>query len=93
MNVCRSIKRFPFYTKSRIPPKAQLQNDDIVLMNFGFQLIRHVMFNEPSLPMKTDALDKRMARKKEREEVLDGIVQKLGPMEQLEPEDKYKHLD
>ena len=44
--------------------KAQLQNDEIVLMNFGFQLIRHVMFNEPSIPMKTDALDKRMARKK-----------------------------
>ena len=73
--------------------KAQLQNDEIALMNFGFQLIRHVMFNEPSIPMKADALDKRVARKKEREEVLDGIVQKLGPMEQLEPEDKYKHLD
>ncbi len=73
--------------------KAKIQHDEIALMEFGFRLIRQVMFNEPSIPMKADALDKRLARKKEREAVLDAIVEKLGPMQQVEPDDKNKYLD
>lgn len=72
--------------------KEKLQNDEIELMQFGFRLMRQVMFDEESIPMKADALDKRLARKKEREDFLDGIVEKLGPMEQLPVVDKYDHL-
>ncbi|TCV79122.1 YkgJ family cysteine cluster protein [Sulfurirhabdus autotrophica] len=71
----------------------KIANDDVELMQFGYRLIRQVMFDEPSIATKTDALDKRLARKKEREEFMDGIVAKLGPLESVTPDDKYNHLD
>ncbi len=73
--------------------KQKIQTDEVELMQFGFRLIRQVMFNEPSIETKPDAMDKRLARKQEREAVLDEIVAKLGPMEQIAPDDKYNHVD
>lgn len=73
--------------------KHKIQTDEIELMQFGFRLLRQVMFNEPSIETKPDALDKRLARKQEREIVLDEIVAKLGPMESIAPDDKYNHVD
>jgi len=71
----------------------KISNDDVELMQFGYRLIRQVMFDEPSIATKADALDKRLARKQEREAFMDGIVAKLGPLESVTPDDKYNHLD
>jgi len=53
--------------------------DDTELMLFGFQFLRQVMFNEISIPIKTGAMDKRLAKKQEREVAMEEIVRKIGP--------------
>jgi hypothetical protein len=71
-------------------------DDDLELMNFGFRLVRQVLFNEMSIPMRPDAMERRQARKKEREQILDKIVEKLPTEEFVKPlpedaiYDKYK---
>ena len=73
--------------------------DDLELMNFGFRLIRQVLFNEMTISMHPDAMDRRLARKKEREAELDKIVEKLPteefvrPIPEEEKYDKYKFSD
>lgn len=42
--------------------------DDKETMLFSFRFLRQVMFGEETIPMKSDAIDKRLARKQEREE-------------------------
>jgi hypothetical protein len=70
-----------------------------VLMNFGFRLIRQVLFNEMTIAMRPDAMERRLARKKEREAELDRIVEKLPteefvkPIPEEEKYDKYKFSD
>jgi len=74
--------------------REKIKTDDVALMQFGFRLLRQVMFNEMSIPIRPDALEKRLARKRERERILDEIVQKIGPVEGVrldELEDKYQH--
>jgi len=74
--------------------RERIKTDDVALMQFGFRLLRQVMFNEMSIPIRPDAMEKRLARKRERERILDEIVQKIGPVEGLrldELEDKYQH--
>ncbi len=74
--------------------REKIKTDDIALMQFGFRLLRQVMFNEMTIPIRPDALDKRIARKRERERMLDEIAQKIGPIEGVrvdEVEDKYKY--
>jgi len=75
--------------------RAKIATDDLALMEFAFRLIRQVMFNEMSIPIRPDALDKRLARKQEREKVLDEIAAKVGPIEgtQDNPNDKYNQID
>ena len=74
-------------------------DDDLELMNFGFRLVRQVLFNELTIPFRPDAMERRLARKKEREEILDQIVEKLPTEEFVKalPEDaiydKYKMGD
>src|SRR3989344_1889729 len=41
--------------------------DDKEMMLFGFRFLRQVMFGEETITMKSDALDKRLARKREQE--------------------------
>ncbi len=41
--------------------------DDKEMMLFGFRFLRQVMFGEETIAMKSDALDKRLARKREQE--------------------------
>jgi Fe-S-cluster containining protein len=41
--------------------------DDKEIMLFGFRFLRQVMFGEETIAMKSDALDKRLARKREQE--------------------------
>ena len=75
--------------------RAKIHGDELVLMDFAFQLMRQVMFNEMTIPIKADAMDKRQARKQEREKVLDEIAARVGPIEGTrdDPNDKYKQID
>jgi Fe-S-cluster containining protein len=75
--------------------QQQIRTDDIALMDFGFRLMRQVMFNEMSIDIKPDAMEKRLARKQEREKMLDEIAAKVGPIEgtQVDPDDKYRIPD
>ena len=45
----------------------KILSTDSELMLFAFRFLRPVMFNEQSIAMRPDALDKRLARKRERE--------------------------
>jgi Fe-S-cluster containining protein len=75
--------------------KEKIRTDEIALMEFAFQLMRQVMFNEMSIPNKPDAMEKRLARKQEREKMLDEIAAKVGPIEgtRVDPNDKYLQGD
>jgi Fe-S-cluster containining protein len=83
-----------------IPAEEQAKwADDLEMMNFGFRLIRQVLFNEMTIAMRPDAMERRLARKKEREAELDKIVEKLPveefvkPIPEEEKYDKYKFSD
>ena len=52
--------------------------DDTELMLFGFQLLRQVLFNEVSIPIKEDAVERRLARKQERSAAMETIINKVG---------------
>ena len=75
--------------------QQQIRTDDIALMEFGFRLMRQVMFNETTIDIKPDALEKRHARKQEREKMMDEIAAKVGPIEgtRIDPNDKYNIPD
>jgi len=77
--------------------KLTISNDDIELMQFAFRFLRQVMFNEVTIPIRADAMEKRLARKQEREAKMEEIVKKLGPLDDIikpaEPEDKYRCAD
>ena len=46
----------------------RLGADDVELMQFAFRFLRQVMFGEESIKMKAGAVEKRLARKRERDE-------------------------
>jgi len=75
--------------------QQQLRADDVALMEFGSRLMRQVMFNEMSISMRPDAMEKRLARKQEREKMMDEIAAKVGPIEgtPADPNDKYRIPD
>jgi Fe-S-cluster containining protein len=78
--------------------KLTIASDDIELMQFAFRFLRQVMFDEQTIPIRVDAMEKRLARKQEREAKMEEIVQKLGPLDDIikpapEPEDKYRCAD
>lgn len=75
--------------------RALIHQDEKELMQFGFRLLRQVLFNEMTIPIKADAMDKRLARKSEREAAMAEIVAKIGPLDvRPAPEDdKYNHID
>jgi uncharacterized protein len=57
-------------------PDEELKNilvDDKETMLFGFRFLRQVMFGEETIKMWSDAMEKRLARKKEREEKAQGF--------------------
>ncbi|CAK0743403.1 50S rRNA methyltransferase [Gammaproteobacteria bacterium] len=56
----------------------KIRASDIELMLFGFQFLRQVLFNEMSIPLKSDAMEKRLARKQEREDEMLTIVNKVA---------------
>ena len=43
----------------------RLENDDVALMHFGFQLLRQVLFNEMTLPLHDGTLEKRVEERRE----------------------------
>lgn len=45
--------------------KQQIFSDETELMQFGFRFLRQVMFGEESIPVRTDALEKRTIRQRE----------------------------
>jgi hypothetical protein len=56
-------------------PNEEMQKiliDDKETMFFGFRFLRQVMFGEDTIPMKSDAYEKRLARKQEREAQAEG---------------------
>ena len=63
----------------------KLLTDDNELMLFGQQFLCQVMFGEMSIPMKSDAFEKRAARKAEREAQMDEIVRRMGPLDLKPP--------
>ncbi len=48
--------------------QEQLRTDDVALMQFGFRFLKHVLFGEKFLTEKPDALERRVARRRAREE-------------------------
>ncbi|MDA8094025.1 MAG: YkgJ family cysteine cluster protein [Betaproteobacteria bacterium] len=68
--------------------RTTVMNDEMQLMEFAFRLIRQIMFNEVTIPLKVDALEKRQARKQERDAVMAEIVAKVGPVEGTPLEDE-----
>ena len=75
--------------------QQEIAQDDVALMLFSFRLLRQVLFGEVSIDTHAEALDIRLARKKEREVKMDEIVAKLGPIEytRVDPNDKYNIQD
>ena len=75
--------------------QEQIRTDEVALMEFGFRLMRQVMFNEMSIAIRPDAMERRLARKQEREKMLDEIAAKVGPIEGTpgDPNDKYRIPD
>lgn len=101
---CYDLDRFREFVDSPsfnevydLPEELQekIRNDETELLQFGYRFLRQVMFDEPSISLKADALDKRLVRKQEREAVMDEIAAKLGPMDAplAEEFDKYKFVD
>lgn len=73
---CYDLDRFrafvasePFGETYAIPDEElkQILLDDANLMQFAFRFLRQVMFGEETITMKADAVDKRLARKRERD--------------------------
>ena len=73
---CYDLDRFrafiasePFAETYAIPDEElkEILLDDANLMQFAFRFLRQVMFGEETITMKADALDKRLARKRERD--------------------------
>ncbi len=50
---------------------VEIVNDDIALMQFGFRLLRQVMFGETSIPVRADAAERRAERVRRRAEELE----------------------
>ena len=42
----------------------QLLNDEVTLMKFGFRTLKQVLYGEATIPLKPDALEKRIARRR-----------------------------
>jgi len=73
---CYDLDRFrafiasePFSETYAIPDEElkEILLDDMNLMQFAFRFLRQVMFGEETITMRVDALDKRLARKRERD--------------------------
>ncbi|RKZ92400.1 MAG: YkgJ family cysteine cluster protein [Candidatus Parabeggiatoa sp. nov. 1] len=47
----------------------QLKTDDVALLKFGFRLLKQVLFGEMSIPLKADAMQKRVQRRREQIQV------------------------
>jgi hypothetical protein len=43
----------------------QLQTDDVALLKFGFRLLKQVLFGEMTIPLKADAMQKRVQQRRE----------------------------
>lgn len=78
---CYDLDRFrafvasePFGETYDIPDEEmkEILVDDVNLMQFAFRFLRQVMFGEETITMRTDALDKRLARKRERDAATGG---------------------
>lgn len=73
-----------------LPPglKADLLADEIKLMQFGFRFLKQVLFGEMTLPMHTDAMEKRLQRRRALQLAGSSIDAAMAA-----EDDKYKHID
>jgi hypothetical protein len=46
------------------PFMEQLLNDEVTLMKLGFRILKQVLFGEATIPLKPDALEKRISRRR-----------------------------
>jgi hypothetical protein len=95
-NFRKFVSTASFHESYDLPADLQekLQQDDTELMLFGFRLLAQVLFNELTIPLKPEALEKRLAKKQERQAAMDEITAKVGPVEgKSAVEDKYKCVD
>ncbi len=71
--------------------RQQIRTDDLALMEFGFRLMRQVMFNEDTIPLREGAMERRMQRAQERMAMMDEIVAKVGTLDVThgDPNDPY----
>jgi hypothetical protein len=83
---CYDLDRFrafvtsePFAETYDIPDKElrEILLDDANLMQFAFRFLRQTMFGEETIRQHAGVLDKRLAKKAEREAVMRAIEQKL----------------
>jgi hypothetical protein len=44
---------------------SQLKTDDVALLKFGFRLLKQVLFGENTIPVKADAMQKRVQQRRE----------------------------
>ena len=65
-----------------------VEKDDLILMDFGFQFLRQVLFGERSIEEASDAWEKRV---KQRKEVWDMRARAEVARKQQEEDEKYKN--
>jgi uncharacterized protein len=63
--------------------KRELMQDDIKLLRFGFRLLKQVLFGERTLPLKADAVQKRIERYKRRGESTDKAEELANAQDKL----------
>ncbi len=88
--VCYDLDRFRQFVEARHFHEVYELSDelreqisqDTGLMLFGFQFLRQVLFNEVSIPIKGDAMDRRLARKQDRDAAMETILNKVSATEQ-----------
>lgn len=68
----------------------EIMNDEVKLMQFGFRLLKQVLFGEMTIPLKPDAAEKRIERYKQRAATLaETKAQRLAD----EQDQNYSNLD
>lgn len=69
--------------------KEEINSDEVKLMQFGFRFLKQVLFGEQSIPVKPDAMSKRIDRLRARQERQKELA---GGAAQLQDE-KYNSID
>jgi len=92
---CYDLDRFRLFTSSQgfrsgfdLPPErwAQLEQDDVALLHFGFDLLRQVLFGEETLSVQTASQEQARQRLKAKQEAQEASAREAREM----AEDPYQ---